>query len=103
MRGRPSTRARSTPRGTGRALRPGSTREPETNLLSAELRSHLLDAVDRLAPAQRAVITLRDLVGLSADEVCDMLELTEVNQRVLLHRARSRVRTALLPLVEVAR
>ncbi len=77
--------------------------EPETNLLSAELRSHLLDAVDRLVPAQRAVITLRDLVGLSADEVCDMLELTEVNQRVLLHRARSRVRSALLPLVEVAR
>jgi RNA polymerase sigma-70 factor, ECF subfamily len=76
--------------------------EPETNLLSAELREHLLDAVNRLGPSQRAVITLRDLVGLSADEVCDILELTEVNQRVLLHRARSRVRTALLPLVEVA-
>lgn len=76
--------------------------EPETNLLSAELREHLLEAVNRLGPSQRAVITLRDLVGLSADEVCDILELTEVNQRVLLHRARSRVRTALLPLVEVA-
>ena len=77
--------------------------EPETNLLSAELRAHLLQAVDGLAPAQRAVITLRDLVGLNADEVCEMLELTEGNQRVLLHRARSRVRAALLPLVEVAR
>ena len=78
-------------------------REPETNLLSAELRANLLQAVDGLAPAQRAVITLRDLVGLNADEVCDMLELSDGNQRVLLHRARSRVRAALLPLVEVAR
>jgi RNA polymerase sigma-70 factor (ECF subfamily) len=76
--------------------------EPETNLLSAELRAHLLEAVDGLAPSQRAVITLRDLVGLRADEVCDLLELSEVNQRVLLHRARSRVRSALLPLMEVA-
>ena len=77
--------------------------EPETNLLSGELRAHLLEAVEGLGPTQRAVITLRDLVGLNADEVCDILELTEVNQRVLLHRARSRVRAALLPLVEVAR
>jgi RNA polymerase sigma-70 factor, ECF subfamily len=76
--------------------------EPESKLLSAELRAHLLEAVDGLPPAQRAVITLRDLVGLGADEVCDLLELTEGNQRVLLHRARSRVRTALLPLREVA-
>jgi RNA polymerase sigma-70 factor, ECF subfamily len=75
--------------------------EPETNLLSAELRAHLLEAVDGLVPAQRAVITLRDLVGLDAGEVCDLLDLSEVNQRVLLHRARSRVRDALLPLVEV--
>jgi RNA polymerase sigma-70 factor (ECF subfamily) len=75
--------------------------EPETNLLSAELRAHLLEAVDGLVPAQRAVITLRDLVGLGADEVCELLDLSEGNQRVLLHRARSRVRTALLPLVEV--
>jgi RNA polymerase sigma-70 factor, ECF subfamily len=47
------------------------------------------------------VITLRDLVGLSATEVCDLLELSDANQRVLLHRARTRVRTALLPLMEV--
>jgi RNA polymerase sigma-70 factor (ECF subfamily) len=77
--------------------------EPETGLLSAELRQHLLRAVDGLSPDQRAVITLRDLVGLSAREVCDLLELTDANQRVLLHRARARVRTALLPLVEVTR
>jgi RNA polymerase sigma-70 factor (ECF subfamily) len=62
-----------------------------------------LRAIDQLAPAQRAVITLRDLVGVSAEEVCELLELSEGNQRVLLHRARSQVRSALVPLVEVAR
>ena len=76
--------------------------DPETGLLSAELRAHLLEAVDTLSRDQRAVITLRDLVGLSAMDVCDLLDLTEVNQRVLLHRARARVRTALLPLTEVS-
>jgi RNA polymerase sigma-70 factor (ECF subfamily) len=60
--------------------------DPETGLLSR----------------QRAVITLRDLVGLTATEVCDLLELSDGNQRVLLHRARARVRAALLPLVEVS-
>jgi RNA polymerase sigma-70 factor, ECF subfamily len=75
--------------------------DPESGLLSAELRRHLVRAVDELTPDQRAVITLRDLVGLPAREVCDLLELSDANQRVLLHRARARVRTALLPLVEV--
>jgi RNA polymerase sigma-70 factor, ECF subfamily len=75
--------------------------DPETNLLSAELREHLLDTVEGLSPTQKAVITLRDLVGLPADEVCDLLELTAANQRVLLHRARAHVRAALTPLVEV--
>jgi RNA polymerase sigma-70 factor, ECF subfamily len=77
--------------------------DPETGLLSAELRRHLRQAVEGLSPDQRAVITLRDLVGLPAAEVCDLLELTDANQRVLLHRARARVRTALLPLMEVPR
>ena len=76
--------------------------DPETGLLSAELRAHLLGAVDTLSRDQRAVITLRDLVGLSAMDVCDLLDITEVNQRVLLHRARARVRAALLPLMEVS-
>jgi RNA polymerase sigma-70 factor, ECF subfamily len=74
--------------------------DPETGLLSAELRAHVLDAVDALSRDQRAVMTLRDLVGLSAAEVCELLELTDGNQRVLLHRARARVRAALVPLVE---
>ena len=76
--------------------------DPESGLLSAELRGHLLQAVDMLSPDQRAVITLRDLVGVPAAEVCDLLELSDGNQRVLLHRARSRVRAALVPLVEVS-
>ena len=75
--------------------------DPETGLLATELRERLLAAVDTLGPEQRAVITLRDLVGCSAEEVCDLLEISDGNQRVLLHRARTRVRTLLSPLVEV--
>ena len=77
--------------------------DPETGLLSAELRNPVLDAVNGLSPQQRAVITLRDLVGVGAEEVCELLEISDANQRVLLHRARSRVREALVSLVEVSR
>jgi RNA polymerase sigma-70 factor (ECF subfamily) len=52
-------------------------------------------AIDALPANQRAVISLRDVEGWSSDEVRNALDLTEVNQRVLLHRARSRVRQAL--------
>jgi len=52
-------------------------------------------AIDALPPAQRAVITLRDIQGLSSEEVRNALDLTETNQRVLLHRARSKVRSAI--------
>jgi RNA polymerase sigma-70 factor (ECF subfamily) len=75
--------------------------DPETSLLSAELRAHLLEAVDGLPSNMRAVITLRDLVGLTPEEVSEMLEITDGNQRVILHRARAKVRAALQPLVEV--
>jgi RNA polymerase sigma-70 factor (ECF subfamily) len=75
--------------------------DPESGLLSAELREHVLDAVNALSDTQRAVITLRDLVGVPADEVSELLEISPGNQRVLLHRARARVRNALVPLVEV--
>ncbi len=77
--------------------------DPEARLLSQELRGQLLAAVEDLAPAQRAVITLRDLAGLDAEEVCSLLDITDGNQRVLLHRARARVRAALGSLVEVGR
>jgi RNA polymerase sigma-70 factor (ECF subfamily) len=70
-------------------------RSPEADLLQRELRKHLLAAIEGLGPAQRAVITLRDLEGCSASETCRILGVTEANQRVLLHRARSRVRRAL--------
>ncbi|MBV9338579.1 MAG: sigma-70 family RNA polymerase sigma factor [Solirubrobacterales bacterium] len=75
--------------------------EPETNLLSNELRAQLVVAIGRLPPSQRAVITLRDALGLSAAEVCSLLEVSVANQRVLLHRARAGVRVALAHFVEV--
>jgi RNA polymerase sigma-70 factor (ECF subfamily) len=58
--------------------------------------------VEELAPVQRAVITLRDLVGLDSADVCSLLEISDGNQRVLLHRARARVREALVGIVEVS-
>lgn len=68
---------------------------PEERLLSAETRHTIADAIASLPPAQRQVVTLRDVEGWSAEEVCNVLELSETNQRVLLHRARTRVRQAL--------
>lgn len=68
---------------------------PEQQLLADELHAHIRAAVAQLPPAQREVVTLRDINGLGADEVCEVLELTDANQRVLLHRGRSKVRAAL--------
>jgi RNA polymerase sigma-70 factor (ECF subfamily) len=68
---------------------------PEDRLVAAETREKLAEAIEALPGTQRAVISLRDLEGWSADEVCNALELSETNQRVLLHRARSKVRKAL--------
>ena len=73
--------------------------DPETRLLAGELHSELVAAIDGLPEQQRIVVTLRDVVGLSAQEVCDMLEITEVNQRVLLHRGRAGTRASLSPLL----
>ena len=69
--------------------------DPDHQLLAGELRSQLAAAVDALPARQRAVITLRDIVGLPADEVASLLEISDGNQRLLLHRARTRVRAAL--------
>jgi len=68
---------------------------PEDRLLAAETRAVVEEAIDRLPPAQRAVISLRDIEGWSSDETRNALGVSETNQRVLLHRARSKVRQAL--------
>lgn len=68
---------------------------PEATLLGAETRSVIDAAIEQLPPRQREVIRLRDVEGFSSGEVRVLLELSETNQRVLLHRARSKVRAAL--------
>jgi RNA polymerase sigma-70 factor (ECF subfamily) len=69
--------------------------DPEQALRSKEVRRIAEEAIAQLPERQRIVITLRDLEGLSSDEVRNALELSETNQRVLLHRARAKVRQAL--------
>jgi RNA polymerase sigma-70 factor (ECF subfamily) len=76
---------------------------PEERLLSAEVRAVVEGAITALPDSQRAVITLRDVEGWSSDEVRNVLELSETNQRVLLHRARAKVRRALERYLEEAR
>ena len=76
------------------ALEPLPWRTPEEDLLAGETRQVILEALEALPQAQREVLVLRDLEGLAAAEVCNILGLTDTHQRVLLHRARSRVRNA---------
>jgi RNA polymerase sigma-70 factor (ECF subfamily) len=68
---------------------------PERALLTGETQAIVASAVADLPATQRQVITLRDIEGWSSGEVCTLLGLTDANQRVLLHRARSRVRGVL--------
>jgi RNA polymerase sigma-70 factor (ECF subfamily) len=68
---------------------------PEVRVLAAEAGDRLVSAVKALPAAQRTVITLRDVKGLSAAEVCELLDISQSNQRVLLHRARSKTRATL--------
>src|SRR5262249_34711368 len=68
---------------------------PEERFLSMETQGLIREAIDMLPASQREVITLRDLQGWTSDEVCNVLDISETNQRVLLHRARSKVRHAL--------
>lgn len=71
------------------------TSQPEERLLAAESMAVVRHAIETLPPAQQAVINLRDVHGWSAEEVCDVLQVTPANQRVLLHRARCCVRARL--------
>jgi len=68
---------------------------PELHLLAQETREYIGRSIATLPSSQQEVITLRDIDGLSSGEVCNVLGITETNQRVLLHRARSKVRHAL--------
>jgi RNA polymerase sigma-70 factor (ECF subfamily) len=69
--------------------------DPETGAMRAEIRASLEDAIAALPEPQRSVLVLRDVEGLSGEDVCNCLGLTDTNQRVLLHRARSKVRAFL--------
>jgi RNA polymerase sigma-70 factor (ECF subfamily) len=68
---------------------------PEETLLGRETLDVAKREIEDLPDSQRTVITMRDIAGCSAEEVCDLLDISAANQRVLLHRARSKVRAAL--------
>ena len=69
--------------------------DPDGRLIAGETRERISAAIEALPPAQQTVISLRDIVGWSSEEVRNTLEISESNQRVLLHRARAKVRKAL--------
>jgi RNA polymerase sigma-70 factor (ECF subfamily) len=81
--------------GHWRSFSPAWECRPDDELARRETMGAVAAAIDALCPSQREVITLRDVEGWSAAEVCETLSLTPVHQRVLLHRARVRVRAAL--------
>ncbi len=77
------------------AGQPQHWHQPEHRAVARETLSLVERALDDLPERQRAVVTLRDVHGLSSDEVCGILNLTAVNQRMLLHRGRSALRAVL--------
>jgi RNA polymerase sigma-70 factor (ECF subfamily) len=72
----------------------------ETQLLNGELRARVQAAIEALPASQREVLTLRDVEGFDAEEVCEVLAVSDVHQRVLLHRARARIRAEIESYVE---
>lgn len=76
---------------------PWGDERPEALVGRAELLVHVERAIRELPDRQRLVILLREVEGWTAEEVCNALELSETNQRVLLHRARGRIRAAIDP------
>src|SRR3954453_9878758 len=79
----------------GWMLGPSEWQTPEEELLQGETRDAILAAIEELPEQQRAVITLRDVEGFPPEEVSEALGISDGNQRVLLHRARSKVRRAI--------
>jgi len=76
-------------------LKPSADEMPEERLLAGELETIVRSALGTLPPAQAEVVRLRDVEGLPSEHVCQLLDLTEGNQRVLLHRGRSKIRAAI--------
>jgi len=64
---------------------------PEELLTSDELQACIRDAIDKLPPLQQSILSLRDMEGIAMEDICKVLEISESNSRVLLHRARSKV------------
>jgi RNA polymerase sigma-70 factor (ECF subfamily) len=77
------------------ATPPRPWQKPERRVLSLEARDRLKAAMAQLPDRQRMIVGLRDVEGHSAEEVCELLGLSQENQRVLLHRGRSRLRAVL--------
>ncbi len=77
------------------ALPPRPWEDGARRLAALESRRVIRSAIAELPDRQRTVVALRDVEGLSSEEVCELLEISEGNQRVLLHRGRSAIRTAL--------
>ncbi|HTB43706.1 MAG TPA: sigma-70 family RNA polymerase sigma factor [Acetobacteraceae bacterium] len=75
---------------------------PERIVGGRQLWDHVLAAIDRLPAAQRAVLILRDIEQCESEEACALLQITAENQRVLLHRARGRVRATIDSLLGTA-
>jgi RNA polymerase sigma factor (sigma-70 family) len=82
---------------------PAAWPTPEGEMLAAEVRGRIAAALAELPLRQRTVITLRDVEGCTSEEVCEILEISAANQRVLLHRARAAVRGQLEDYFETAR
>jgi RNA polymerase sigma-70 factor (ECF subfamily) len=83
--------------------RPWDDLTPERLAASGQIRARLAAALDELPDSQRAVVVLRDVEGCSSEDACNILGISETNQRVLLHRGRSRLRRLLEPLMEKGR
>lgn len=74
---------------------PWGVTSPEELLQQKQAMAALVEAIDQLPPSQRTVVTLRDIDGWESTDVCNALDISETNQRVLLHRGRTRIRGAL--------